>query len=78
MRNLIRLILLKPVLWLVERFSSHPDRERVAKALAGLQQEIAQATGKKGPIITFEADDGRFIIFSDQHKGAKDGADDFA
>jgi UDP-2,3-diacylglucosamine pyrophosphatase LpxH len=34
--------------------------------------------GKKGPVISFEENSGKFIIFSDQHKGAHNGADDFA
>jgi UDP-2,3-diacylglucosamine pyrophosphatase LpxH len=33
--------------------------------------------GKKGPVISFDHT-SRFIIFSDQHKGAKDGSDDFS
>ena len=78
MRKLLRLLLARPVLWLVARFSSHPNRERVFHALTRLHREIAQSKGKKGPIIPFDARDHRFIIFSDQHKGAKDGADDFA
>ena len=33
--------------------------------------------GKKGFVIPFNSTAHRFIIFSDQHKGAKNGADDF-
>ncbi|MES1214038.1 MAG: metallophosphoesterase [Bacteroidota bacterium] len=33
--------------------------------------------GKKGIVIPFEHLAGKFIIFSDQHKGARNGADDF-
>jgi predicted phosphodiesterase len=33
--------------------------------------------GKKGFVIPFDTSVNRFIIFSDQHKGAKNGADDF-
>ncbi len=79
MRKILRSFLVKPVLWLATRFSSHPKHERVFHALAHLHQEITHGKGKKkGPIISFEAKEGRFIIFSDQHKGAKNGADDFA
>jgi predicted phosphodiesterase len=33
--------------------------------------------GKKGFVIPFNSETHRFIIFSDQHKGRKNGADDF-
>jgi predicted phosphodiesterase len=33
--------------------------------------------GKKGFVIPFNCETHRFIIFSDQHKGRKNGADDF-
>ena len=78
MRKLIRSLLVRPVLWLATRFSSRPNRERVFLALTRLHLEITQTKEKKGLIIPFGASNGRFIIFSDQHKGAKDGADDFA
>jgi len=69
--------LLNPVLWLSNKFSSHPVPERIFKALSKLKTEIKKHPGKKGPLLSFHAETGRFIIFSDQHKGAKDGADDF-
>jgi predicted phosphodiesterase len=33
--------------------------------------------GKKGFVIPFNSEKHRFIVFSDQHKGRKNGADDF-
>ena len=77
MRKLLQTILLKPVLWFSEKFSSHPVPERIFKALSELRSEIEKQPSKKGPLISFEVDRSKFIIFSDQHKGAKDGADDF-
>ena len=77
MRKLIQKILLKPVLWVMNRFSSNPDKGRVFKALTDLLLAIRQLNQKKGLIVPFELAKGKFIIFSDQHKGAKDGADDF-
>jgi predicted phosphodiesterase len=73
----LRKILFKPVLWLSNRFSSKPDRNRVYKALSGLLDCIIKEDKKKGLIIKFDSKKDKFIIFSDQHKGAKDGADDF-
>jgi predicted phosphodiesterase len=77
MRNLLRSILQKPILWSVEKFSSAPDRERIFKALSGLKEKLETDPGKKGFVIPFEQQTGRFIIFSDQHKGRKNGGDDF-
>ncbi|MBL7762359.1 MAG: metallophosphoesterase [Chitinophagaceae bacterium] len=77
MRKFARWLLLKPVLWGVSKFSSKPDRERIFDALSKLYHSILKNPGKKGLVIPFELNAGKFIIFSDQHKGAKNGADDF-
>lgn len=73
----LRKILFKPVLWASNRFSSKPDRPRIYKALSSLHDCIVKEEKKKGPLISFDSSKDRFIIFSDQHKGAKNGADDF-
>lgn len=77
MRKLLRFLLLKPVLWAVAKFSSKPNRQKIFKALSELYTHINEQPGKKGPVITFEQQTGKFIIFSDQHKGRRNGADDF-
>ncbi|HEY6505225.1 MAG TPA: metallophosphoesterase, partial [Chitinophagaceae bacterium] len=77
MRRVLRKILLKPVLWATARFSSSPDRERIFEALGKLYADILRQPSKKGLVIPFEWQSGRFILFSDQHKGARNGADDF-
>ena len=77
MRKFLRYLLLKPILWLVARFDAAPNRERIFEALTTLQDGIKNKPGKKGFIIPMDSLHGRFIIFSDQHKGAKNGADDF-
>lgn len=78
MRKILRFLLLKPVLWAAAKFSSKPERKRIFKALSELYDSILTEPGKKGLIVPFEWHTGKFIIFSDQHKGARDGADDFA
>jgi predicted phosphodiesterase len=78
MRKLIRYLLLKPILWMVEKFSSAPDKDRVFESLTSLLDQIQNKGGKKGFVIPFELNADKFIIFSDQHKGRKNGADDFA
>src|SRR5436309_12883017 len=73
----LRNILFKPVLWLSNKYTSAPDRTRVFKELSDLLNCIIDLEKKKGLIIPFEKDADKFIIFSDQHKGSKNGADDF-
>lgn len=77
MRRLARILFLRPVLWFANRFSSRPVPERIFKALSSLKKTIEKQPSKKGPVIPFDADTDRLIVFSDQHKGAKNGADDF-
>ena len=73
----LRKLLFKPVLWASNKFSSRPDRQRIFKALTDLVDCIIKEEIKKGPVIPFDCTRDKFIIFSDQHKGAKNGADDF-
>jgi predicted phosphodiesterase len=77
MRQIIRFLLLKPILWIIESFTSDPDRDRIFSALTELRAKIIQDSAKKGFVIPFEHHTNKFIIFSDQHKGRKNGADDF-
>lgn len=76
-RRFFQRILTRPVMWAANRFSSKPDLERVHTALTKLYQSCVENPGKKGPVIETTDTDARFIIFSDQHKGKKDGSDDF-
>jgi predicted phosphodiesterase len=77
MRRLLRKILLRPVLRLTAKFSSKPDKQRIFKALSQLLKKIKREPGKRGVILPL-ASTSRYIIFSDQHRGKKNGADDFA
>jgi hypothetical protein len=77
MRKLVRLLLLTPILWITRTFTSAPDRRRIFEALTKLKEKIETDPGKKGFVIPFDNAQNRFIIFSDQHKGRKNGADDF-
>jgi hypothetical protein len=78
MRRIFRRLLLRPVMWATKNFSSRPDRKKISAALDKLYKETLDQPGKKGIVLPFEHQSGKFIIFSDQHKGAGDGADDFA
>lgn len=77
MRRLIRYFLRKPILWFINRFTSSPDRQRVFDALSKLRRRIEDDESKKGFVIPFNPLTGKYILFSDQHKGIKNGADDF-
>lgn len=77
MRKVLRILLLKPMLWAAAKFSSRPRQQKIFEALSNLFKEIKEHSGKKGLIIPFEQHAGKFIIFSDQHKGRRNGADDF-
>lgn len=77
MRRFLQSILVQPVSRLANRFSSKPDLQRVHEALTKLYTSILTEPGKKGLLLPMNAETDRFIIFSDQHKGAKNGSDDF-
>jgi predicted phosphodiesterase len=70
-------ILKKPVTWMAEKLSSSPDREAIHASLNDLLKTIQDGNSDRGITISFDADKDKFIIFSDQHKGGKDAADDF-
>ncbi len=77
MRQFWHRILLKPVLWLTNKYSSNPDKQRIWDALSHLLSRILNEEKKKGLVIPFDITTGKFIIFSDMHKGTRNGADDF-
>ncbi len=77
MRKFLSKILLKPVLRLSNKYSSKPDKQRIFNALSDLLSRILNGEKKKGLVVPFDIATGKFIIFSDQHKGRKNGADDF-
>lgn len=76
-RQFLKKILSKPIGKLADKYDSRPDEQRVFAALTELNANITTNPGKKGPVIDFD-DNHRFIIFSDQHKGTKNGSDIFA
>ena len=76
MRRVVQIILLKPILWFSRKFTSRPERHRIFKALSDLFRNIKEEPGKKGVVLTLK-EDSRIIVFSDHHRGAKNGADDF-
>src|SRR5256885_1119791 len=77
MRKLLQRIFQKVVTRFAQKVSSSPRKEDVCASLSQLLQDIADKKEEKGPVIPFDSNTGKFIIFSDQHKGGGDLADDF-
>lgn len=75
--NFLQRLLRRPILWATHRFASRPNKERIFEALSDLYQCILEGKTKRGPLLHFPVESGKFILFSDQHKGARNGADDF-
>lgn len=63
--------------WVAIRFGAAPSREVVFKSLTRLYYSIAVKKSNRGIVVISNAATDKFIIFSDQHKGNKDAADDF-
>jgi predicted phosphodiesterase len=78
MRKFLQRILSAWVNKMADKYSSRPDKARVHKALTELYSKILTGNEKKGLLLEFTPEEQKFIIFSDQHKGAKNGSDDFA
>jgi hypothetical protein len=77
-RKSLQVILKKPVTWIAGKVSSAPVKESVMKALTALHKEAGNPKSRKLNRINLDAVNGRIIIFSDQHRGTRDGSDDFA
>lgn len=78
MRKLLQRLLKKTIIRLAEKYSARPDRARVFSSLTSLYHSILEEPDKRGKSIDFEPSKQKFVILSDQHKGARDDADDFA
>ena len=61
----------------MNKYSSKPNRERIFDALDDLYESILEGDTNRGLKIPFDISTGKFIIFSDHHKGRRNGADDF-
>ncbi len=77
MRKFLQRLLSAWIIRMSNKFGSRPNRKRIHAALNKLYKTISSNPGKRGPIFEV-TDTDKFIIFSDQHKGARDYADDFA
>lgn len=77
MRKFLQRLLSAWIIRMSNKYNSSPDRKRIHDALSKLYTTISNEPGKRG--LIFEITDAdKFIILSDQHKGARDFADDFS
>ncbi|MGB8190911.1 MAG: metallophosphoesterase [Chitinophagaceae bacterium] len=77
MRKFFQRLFRKPVTRLAQKLSSAPRKEAVFKSLSSLLERITAKKTRNDSIIPFDLTKDRFVIFSDQHKGRRDLADDF-
>lgn len=77
MRKLLQKLLTDLVIRLANKYSSRPDATRVQEALTELYNRIQRNPGKRGVIVDLDQQ-SKVIVFSDQHKGARNYSDDFA
>src|SRR4030095_2416022 len=75
-RKILKKILTRPTRWMADRFSSSPHKKDVFSSLSDLLKRI-EAGKEGGESVAADINSARYIIFSDQHKGAGDMADDF-
>jgi predicted phosphodiesterase len=76
-KQFLQKILRAPITRLANKISSAPVKDDVFASLDIVLKEIRNGNTTEGPVLPFEMNTGRFIIFSDQHKGTRDNADDF-
>lgn len=77
MRKILQRLLKKPIALLAIKLSSSPRKQQVFASLSHLLDCILKSRTGYPKLIPFEIDTGKFVVLSDQHKGAKDLADDF-
>jgi predicted phosphodiesterase len=77
MRKLLQYLFKQPLTWMGNTLSAKPQKEAVFNSLTKLYNS-SKKNNKRVCTITIDIAKDKFIIFSDQHKGNRDNADDFA
>lgn len=65
------------IIWLSRLVSSNPEKKLVFDSLSQLYRQISSGKSDKGLVLPCDHQTTAIIIFSDQHKGGRDGSDDF-
>jgi hypothetical protein len=76
MRKLLQYLFKRPLTWMANTLSAKPEKKTVFASLSRLYNS-SKKNGKKVCPLFIDAARDKFIIFSDQHKGNRDKADDF-
>ncbi|MEO8116183.1 MAG: metallophosphoesterase, partial [Bacteroidota bacterium] len=77
MKRVLKFLFLKMLRKAAEKFSSAPDKQKVHAALDGLLKAAHDNTDKRSLLLDINPVNQPVIIFSDQHKGARNAKDDF-
>lgn len=77
MKRVLKFLFLKMLRKAAEKFSSAPDKQKVHAALDGLLKAAHDNTDKRSLLLDINPANQPVIIFSDQHKGARNAKDDF-
>ncbi len=78
MRKFLQWILKRPLTWLANYLSASPEKTLVHKSLSRLYRYGKKKKNNRLLVIHTNLQEEDFIIFSDQHKGNRSWADDFA
>jgi hypothetical protein len=76
MRRLLQYLFKRPLTWMANTLSAKPEKEAIFKSLSKLYNSTKK-NNTRVCVLNVDAAD-KFIIFSDQHKGNRDYADDFS
>ena len=77
MRKFLQFLLKKPLTWMGNYLAASPKKEIVEKSLSKLYNSSKKKISGRVKLIDVDLADTKMIIFSDQHKGNRSGADDF-
>jgi predicted phosphodiesterase len=77
LKKFLQRILRQPITKFANKISSAPVKADVFASLDDVLKQLRAGNKTEGITVPFEINTGRFIIFSDEHKGARDDADDF-
>lgn len=77
MKRVLKFLFLKLLRKAAARFSSAPDKEKVHEALSQLLKAAEDTKDKRSLLLSINPAIQPVIIFSDQHKGARNAKDDF-
>ncbi len=78
MRKILQYLLKRPLTWMGNYLSAAPKREEVFHSLSTLYENATKPGANSCISLDATTNTDKFIIFSDQHKGNKTWADDFA